>query len=313
MKKNKFNFWWLIIPILIVPSLLGVAIPLGILYLVFSSIGKQKQKTTSTTKPFNPRVSQLTPTQREKIHLALKKYFENNDRLIVTGDINLRPLKGEYTSIRELLIYEVDDCVATLDDFQGKYRDLYDGLMELLIEFANIDEIRVVKSEPVIVEPVIVEERAKAKNEYDNAQEYMDHINQLNTEIPHEEISNGLYQTCSYLKHIGIIEKNFPKSKSKLKKVYQYYLPILIDILENYRQFQDAGQGNEEFLRAEDKLIKTTILINEALKTISNELCQEELMDLNANMSTLEMLLHSDGLIEENTLKAVKGKGDANG
>ena len=283
------------------------------MYLVFTSIRKQNQNTPSSARVINPRISRLTPTQREKIHLALKKYFETNDRLIVTGDINLRPLKGEYTSIRELLIFEVDDCVATLDDFQGKYRDLYDGLMDLLLEFAYLDENKVVRSEPVIVEPVVVEKREKSKNEYDNAQEYIDRINQLNIEIPHEEISNSLYQTCSYLKHIGIIEKNFPKSKSKLKKVYQYYLPILIDILENYRQFQDAGQGNEEFIRAEDKLIKTTILINEALKTISNELCQEELMDLNANMSTLEMLLHSDGLIAENTLNAAVRKGDNDG
>ena len=312
MKKNKFGFLWILLPLVFIPTLLATLLPFGIAYIVFTAIRNSKVNAPSSTRVVNPRISRLTPTQREKIHLALKEYFQSNERLIITGDINLKPLKGEYTSIRELLIFENDDCVANLDDFQGKYRDLYDGLMDLLLEFAYLDEKKVVRSEPVIVEPVVVEKREKSKNEYDNAQEYIDRINQLNIEIPHEEISNSLYQTCSYLKHIGIIEKNFPKSKSKLKKVYQYYLPILIDILENYRQFQGAGQG-EEFMKAEDKLIKTTILINEALKTISNDLCQEELMDLNANMSTLEMLLHSDGLIEENTLNAVRGKGENDG
>ena len=62
----------------------------------------------------------------------------------------------------------------------------------------------------------------------------------------------------------------------------------------------ESVQSHVEFNAAEDKLIKTIILINEALKTICSTICQEEFMSLNANMSTLEMLLRKDGLIDEN-------------
>ena len=315
-KVNKEGkvFTWIVVALMmfgVLTPFLSAVIPFVGIYFLVNFIRNNKMEKTNTVV-HNKRVSHLTPYQREKIHLSLKEYFDSNDRLVVMGDISLRPQKGEYTSIRELYVYENEDCVATLDDFQARHRDLYNTLLDLLLEFSNLERSKlnvtsVKKEEPKAKE--VVKEPKKASNEFDNAKEYIDVINKLNTAIPHEEISNGLYQICAYLKQIEVIETNFPKSKVKLKKVYQYYLPILIGILENYCQFEGAGEGNEEFQRAEDKLIKTIILINEALKNISTELCQEELMSLNANMSTLEMLLHNDGLIGNKPLTAVKGKG----
>ena len=130
----------------------------------------------------------------------------------------------------------------------------------------------------------------------------------MNIEISNEQITNGLYEVTAYLKQIDMIEKEFPDSKEKTKKLTQYYLPILIDILESYKQLNKSARNHEEFKKTEERLQKTILLINEALKTISYSLTQEYFMDLSADMSTLEALLKKDGLVTEGTLKAVRNQ-----
>ena len=190
--------------------------------------------------------------------------------------------------MEDLQVYNGEDCVAGFQEFERKYEDMYHKVLDLLVKFAYLDKKEFVKKE-------VVKEEVKQSTIAD----YIEIINQKNIEIEHEEISNGLYQICAYLKQIELIEKNFPKSQDKLMKVSQYYLPILVGILEDYKKMSVSVQSHEEFKAAEDKLIKTIILINEALKTICTTVCQEEFMAMNANMSTLEMLLRKDGLIDE--------------
>ena len=106
---------------------------------------------------------------------------------------------------------------------------------------------------------------------------------------------------------ISMIQDKFPETEEKIHKLYQYYLPILVEILRKYSDLQKSHHKSlQELKDAENKLNKTIILINEALKTMTATLCQDEFMDLNANMSTLENILKSDGLVEEGTLKSVQ-------
>ncbi len=256
-------------------------------YIIFGDSHKQVQpQVQKQEEPY------LSTTERAKIQESLREYFEENDRLVVTGEINLRPKSGKYVSLKDLQVYYGEDCVAGFQEFERKYKDMYHKVLDLLLKFAYLDKKEFVKKE-------VVKEEVKEEVKQSTIADFIEIINQKNIEIEHEEISNGLYQICAYLKQIELIEKNFPKSQDKLMKVSQYYLPILVGILEDYKKMSVSVQSHEEFKAAEDKLIKTIILINEALKTICTTVCQEEFMAMNANMSTLEMLLRKDGLIDD--------------
>lgn len=256
-------------------------------YIIFGDSHKQVQpQVQKQEEPY------LSTAERAKIQESLKEYFEENDRLVVTGDINLRPKSGKYVSLKDLQVYYGEDCVAGFQEFERKYEDMYHKVLDLLLKFAYLDKKDFVKKE-------VVKEEVKEEVKQSTIADFIETINQKNIEIEHEEISNGLYQICAYLKQIELIEKNFPKSQDKLMKVSQYYLPILVGILEDYKKMSVSVQSHEEFKAVEDKLIKTIILINEALKTICTTVCQEEFMAMNANMSTLEMLLRKDGLIDD--------------
>ena len=52
--------------------------------------------------------------------------------------------------------------------------------------------------------------------------------------------------------------------------------------------------------------MKTLLLINEALKSITTSLTQEYFMDLSADMTTLETLLKKDGLVKEGSLSDMR-------
>ena len=56
----------------------------------------------------------------------------------------------------------------------------------------------------------------------------------------------------------------------------------------------------------EEKLIKTIILCNEAIKTLLASLNEEDLLNMSVNMNTLENILKKDGLIKTAGMDRVK-------
>jgi len=327
---NKGNSVWKIFVFLFIFSIftdLFEFIPLFLMGYGIYSLIKHAKRNTETGQNIsrnnrNPRVNRnrrtgsqytFTNQDRQSIQEAMEIYFSANDRLKINDTITLRPVRGEFTNIRDLNVYQGEDCIATMNDFKNAYPDMYDGVMNLLLEFAKYQQREAVKQTTATMQQQAkkaakAEEQVQKKtlqNEYDNAKDYIERINGLNQEIPQEEITNGLYQMVSYLKQFELIEQNFPQKKKEMTKVYHYYLPIIIGILENYKQFQNSAQSTEEFQRSEEKLIKTIVLVNGALKKMTAELCEDELLNLNANMSTLEALLQKDGLVEE-PLRATK-------
>ncbi len=298
----------------------SVGIPILIIYSIIKAFSKKNNKplvfNKAKTNTSADSHSYLTSMQQTKINNTLRDYFESHDRIAVTGDITLRPANGQYTTIRDLAVYKGDDQVANLSEFKGNYGKFYRNVLDLLMIFSQqgVNDTKVYSKKTEKVETAEAQPVKQTKpNEYDSANEYIDRINALNNDITSEEISNGLYQITSYLTQISLIEKKFPKTKEKLKKVYHYYLPILIGILDQYKNFQDTAKNTEEIKKSEDKLIKTIILINGALKKITETICADELVDLNANMTTLGMLLKNDGLVEDDKLLLGGKKDDTDG
>lgn len=303
-------------------SVLGVffevIFPLLIMYMIIKAIVKKstgnpkKKKETKDYIDVKARERRtpdlhLSEKDRNRIDRALTVYFRKNDRLPITGDINLRPNSGRYVSLRDLAVYQKDDKVANFDEFGEDYEEFYRDVVEMLRIFSE-------QAEPTVHDTAQEKKQSgeepgkKQASEYDDAEAYIDRINALNDDIADEEISNGLYQVTAYLSQIRMIEQKFPEKHKQLKKVYHYYLPILIKILEQYKNFQDSAMGTKEFKTSEDQLKKTIILINGALKKITETICAQDLTDLNANMTTLEMLLKNDGLVDDEVKLLPGGK-----
>ncbi len=244
------------------------------------------------------RVSKISTGDLNKIDNKLEKYFKNNITLPIVEGISLTTQSGKYTSVDQLYLTYKDEKITKLGDFKDTYIAVYERILELLLVFYDKSE-EVIKAEVETPKP-----QPKKKTVINTAEKYIDKIDALNKEIPHEEITNGLYQTCDLLKQIDVLKQS-KSDEDKVKKLYAYYLPILIDVLEKYKNLQDAPSEGDELKKCEAQLIKTIVLINEALKTICASMQEDDYMNINADISTLQSLLQKDGF-GENPFKEKK-------
>ena len=103
-------------------------------------------------------------------------------------------------------------------------------------------------------------------------------------------------------KIIGVVEKE-PKKEKNLHNFFDYYLPILIKIIHKYDEIENqklVSKDGKEFLKKADKMIEET---NKAFKLILASLYQKDIMDVEADLKVYEMMLKSDGVLEDEIMK----------
>lgn len=298
MRRNGsgFGFFGLILFFMIFGDLIGgitVAlmslIPLGAIGLLVYSIVKggdsNKKNDFKRTVP-KKKVYSMKNGDLNKIDKKLANYFKHNISLPVVDDISLTTQSGKFTTADQLYLTYKDEKICKLGEFNSQYGDVYKKIMDLLLVFSTKDE-DFLKAEVKVEEP-------KKKNKLSSGEKYIERINELNNSIPQEEITNGLYQTCDLLKQLNYLTEN-KDDNPKVTKLYDYYLPILVSALEKYKKLADSKVINDDFKQTETGLIKTIVLINEALKTIIGSMQEDDYMNINADVSTLQSLLKKDG------------------
>ena len=327
MRNSGSVIFWIILFIFLFGSgIFSVLLPLIILVLFCAGIGtlitkgsgsskSQQDKTYTKTNTYSKTnvyssstAGKFTPSQMAMLNVFLRRYFGSNRLLKVMDDIDLRMNGSRYTSISVLDVYQSGRYVCSLDEFGARYPASYDQIMDTLMHFArNADgsgftETTIVDAEATEHAEVAQEPKdepaetaaPKHKNKLTDATDFIDEINRLNTNIQDEPISNGLYETCALLKQIQALEQKFPDSRSKLDKLYEYYLPILTKILDQFDNLQSA-KTDPNYEPTRQKLTKTLDLINEAMKTIIASMTDQDFINLSADISTLEAVLQKDG------------------
>jgi len=296
-------------------SIVNVFFPLliaGLLgYTFYKAISQAQDNKTNKTFEKKKIRSKYTERDLRKIDKKLRDYFKNNEILPIAEDVALKPKKGSYTNVSELYLYKDYEVIESLNEYGSHNRDIYDAIIGMLLEFSkhkasklnqrDIDEYISKTEETVKNDKPEVQKGSRAR-------EFIEVIDSLNEEIPNEEITNGLYETTSLLKHTEMIEKNYKGETALFHKLYDIYLPQLRLIMEKYKKLQDTSKGSEEFNKCQDQLIKSVILVNEAIKNINETLHEEDYMDISTDMTTLESLLKQDGMVDENNIRKFGGR-----
>lgn len=318
--RNNFNWmWFLFVFVFIAFPIGGVLWPLllilaVVLIVTFAAVAiSKKQDAQSGNQSYYNQTNNYYQSSNTKynasdiarINVYLRHYFQTGRILPVTSDYSLQVNGTRYASLASLDVYHGNQRIGSFTSFQRKYPQDYDEIMSQLLIFAkepdrdNVFDAEVVDTTDNKKEEVKKEEKKKPET----AQDYIDTINSLNNDIPDKEISDGLFETCALLKQIQTLEKKFPDSKPKLKKLYEYYLPILVKILQQYANLQSAT-SDEAYEKTKQQLTRTIKLINEAMKKIISSMTDEDFINLAADISTLEAVLQKDGLTDEGTMSS---------
>lgn len=291
-------------PFGLITGFLPLILPIAIIFMVVNAASRNSErddkrvKNKTNANPYsnsNEHVNKAFVSSRDRsmIDNKLKEYYIKHYQLPIFEDISLVTKNGTYTAFEELYIAKGDETIISLDEFGNNFPGTHAEIISLLKAFCRQEE-KVMSTEVKMPE-------IKKEEVLSDAQKYIEKINNLNVSIPQVEITNGLYQTCALLKQIDLASKK-SSGDSKIEKLYDYYLPILLKILEDYKSLMDSGAKGEEFKKVESQLIKTIILINEALKTINNTMHEDDYMNISADITTLQSLLKKDGLVKEGTI-----------
>ena len=215
-----------------------------------SSTRRDDRRSNVSTKKSD---SYVKNNKNAKIDKVLSDYFKKNVSLILFDDVSISTQGGAYTTVDNLYISYKDEKVCQLKEFKSYYPQAYDKVIEALAELA--------KKGGVIKEEKKKEEPAEKKTNQTQAEQFIDQINELNEGLSNEEITNGLYQTCELLKQIDIVDREDGEVDPKLNKLYEYYLPILTGILENYKHLSDSPVKGDEYKNCEVQLLLIILII----------------------------------------------------
>lgn len=325
MRRGNNSWWIWLILFIILGGGIGALLPLFLIIAVVVAIAMASVSSYKKQDSFTQNFSDFTTYKRNgsyqrsesessklaKINMYLRKYFRTRNSVTVIDNIELRLREEKFASLASLDVYRNNSLICSFNDYQRRYPESYSAIIEDLLRLSNNAPIQDEVFDAEVVENPQQQEQPKQNTtkQTKNSQYYIDEINGLNNDIPDEEISNGLYETCSLLKQIQTLEEKFPNSKDKLKKLYEYYLPILTKILKQYRNLQYA-KTDPSYEETKNKLTRTIHLINDAMSKIISSMTDEDFINLSADISTLEAVLKKDGLTEEGTMSATKSKGE---
>ncbi len=264
-----------------------IFIAIGIKLIVDAFKKKRGINTTSTV------TSKATPTVSHKRLLKkIDKFFAKNQQLNVDEETYLVLTDKNNISLDTIDIYMNEEYIGSLKDYFNAYPNSFNSLTNLIDKYLNSKNL----NETQVVEEI---KKEVARTFDKDCAYYIRELSQLKDGIENQQVTKGLEETIHHLQSIKKIEDEFTESKNKTVKLYQYYLPMLTDIVNNYKRLSLNVTNNADFKNSEDRLLKTTVLINGALNTISGSLVEDYYTELNVDMRTLESILKKDGLVDE--------------
>lgn len=96
--------------------------------------------------------------------------------------------------------------------------------------------------------------------------------------------------------------ENSPNKANRLNNFFDYYLPVLIKIVNRYDEVENqklVSKEGKEFMVKADKMIEGT---NNAFESILSSLYQKDIMDADADMKVYDMMLKADGIVDDNPI-----------
>lgn len=110
---------------------------------------------------------------------------------------------------------------------------------------------------------------------------------------------NNIHDTVNRI--LEVVENN-PKKASKLNNFFDYYLPVIIKIVNRYDEVENqklTSKEGKDFMDKADKMIGET---GKAFDKILSSLYQKDLMDADAEMKVYNMMLKADGIVSDNLI-----------
>ena len=141
-----------------------------------------------------------------------------------------------------------------------------------------------------------------AENLTDKINGHITKIKQLNDYISDRSVSNELseiekiiYKIQRQLKD----EKISAKRIDQLEEFFDYYMPLIIKILNSYRRIETNELTGKNATDTKKEIFSVLPLIKKAFEKELDNMFTEEMLDITTDIKALESMLSKDGLLEK--------------
>ena len=126
--------------------------------------------------------------------------------------------------------------------------------------------------------------------------------------VESEATKKNLSEIHSTIDKILTTVENNPKKAKNIDNFFDYYLPVLIKIVNKYDEVENQkliSKEGKEFMQKADKMIGDT---NKAFESLLSSLYQTDIMDADADMKVYNLMLKADGIVDDDPI--MKGSDD---
>lgn len=141
-----------------------------------------------------------------------------------------------------------------------------------------------------------IEDRRTNKEIIETAKKHNNRILELIPQVEDKKTQEALYDINSTVKKIidTIIKK--PKKLKEIDKFFDYYLPVLVNIVERYDEIENQDLKSKEgkkFITSANKMI---IEAASSFQNILDSLYESDIVDADAEMKVFNSMLKADGI-----------------
>ena len=140
-------------------------------------------------------------------------------------------------------------------------------------------------------------------------QEYLTKIQHMNAELPGAEITEKLQNLESIISRIIEEVKKQPGKATELRRMMNYYLPTVWNLLNTYKQIEEEPVKTGQMIATQVEIEKTLDMVGDAFENLLDRLFQDKSWDVSTDISVLNSMLEQDSL-KDNELLSYMNKGE---
>ena len=142
-------------------------------------------------------------------------------------------------------------------------------------------------------------EPVKSSADSENFESKLREIRELNEAIEDPAVSERIDRIGELTASIFRVVREKPEHAEEVRKFMNYYLPTTLKLLKSYSLMEKQSYQGENIISSRKKIEDVLDTLIHAFEQQQDRLFRTEAMDVDADISVLETMMASDGLLEQ--------------
>lgn len=130
-------------------------------------------------------------------------------------------------------------------------------------------------------------------------QDYLKQLADIKVQIKSLDVTAKISHMEVLAARIFVCASEHPESISRTDKLFKYYFPSVMKLLNVYEDMEKQPIQGENIQKSKREIEESLDTINQALEKLFDEMFQNVAMDISSDIQVLEVMLKQDGLTED--------------